>query len=117
MELPDSKTVLVVDDDPEITAVIGSALTREGYQCEEAESGAEALERLAERPAALVIADVRMPGMSGFDLLDQIAAHHPTTFVLLLTGAADVPTVVRALRGGACDFITKPLSLGDLLSR
>ena len=75
------------------------------------------MEKLAADPTSLVLTDLRMPGMNGLELLDQIAAHHPFTFVILLTAHADVSTVIQALRGGASDFLTKPFSLRDLRQR
>lgn len=117
MKFPAEKTALVVDDEHFITELICSSLEHEGFQCMSASNGAEALERLAEQETAFVLTDVRMPGMSGLDLLEQVRLHYPDAFVILLTGAADVPTVIRALRSGACDFLTKPFSLAELSER
>jgi len=111
------RTVLVVDDERVITDVLCAALGRDGYDCQSASTGMEALARLGERPAAFLLTDVRMPGMSGLELLDQVRLHFPETWVIVLTGVADVPIVVQALRGGACDFLTKPFSLGELRER
>jgi putative two-component system response regulator len=114
MVSPPDKSVLVVDDEESITDLICTALTPRGYRCATASNGAEALDMLAESPAAFVVTDVRMPGMSGLALLEQIRAHYPDTFVILLTAYADVNIVIRALRSGACDFLTKPFRLEDL---
>jgi putative two-component system response regulator len=117
MEPLSEKTVLVVDDESTITDLIINALGSQGFDCRAASNGPEALEMLSERTAAFVLTDVRMPAMSGLDLLEQVRAHYPHTFVILLTGAADVSIVVRALRSGACDFLTKPFSLVELIQR
>jgi putative two-component system response regulator len=111
---PPEKSLLVVDDEESITELISSALQPRGYRCARAANGAEALTRLAGEPAAFVVSDVRMPGMSGLELLEQVRAHYPDTFVILLTAYADVEIVIRALRAGACDFLTKPFRLEDL---
>jgi putative nucleotidyltransferase with HDIG domain len=106
-----------VDDEPAITELLCAALEEDGFVCYAAHSGPEALALLARRPCAFVLTDVRMPGMSGLDLLEQVRAHHQDTFVLLLTGSADVEMVTRAFRAGACDFLTKPFSLDELRDR
>src|SRR2546423_9409811 len=113
----EERTVLVVDDEEMIQELISGALAGAGYACDRASNGAEALERLADRESAFILTDVRMPMMDGLELLDQVRLHHPDTFVILLTGAAEVPIVVRALRSGASDFLTKPFSIAELLER
>jgi response regulator RpfG family c-di-GMP phosphodiesterase len=111
------QTALVVDDEAPITELVSAALRAQGFHCRQASNGAEALQSLADREADLVVTDVRMPGMDGLDLLDQVRVHYPDTSVILLTGSAEVPTVVRALRSGACDFLTKPFTLAELRER
>jgi putative nucleotidyltransferase with HDIG domain len=111
------RSALVVDDESSITELVSTALSARGFECRTATNGVEALNSLAECEADLVVTDVRMPGMDGLDLLDQIRVHHPDTSVILLTGSAEVPVVVRALRSGACDFLTKPFTLAELRER
>ena len=96
--LPESRSLLVVDDETDVRVVVSGSLLKRGYWCRTAGSGPEALEKLADSPAALVLTDLRMPGMTGLELLDQVASHHPNSFVILLTAHADVPTVVEAMR-------------------
>ncbi|MCC6728218.1 MAG: response regulator [Chthonomonadales bacterium] len=110
-------SALVVDDEPTVTDLVSAILERDGYRCRAAGDGAQALAMLAEQPADFVLTDVRMPGMNGLELLEQVRMHYPDIFVILLTGAADVEMVVRALRSGACDFITKPFRLEGLQER
>jgi len=114
---PSGSSALVVDDEAPISEMICEALSAEGVYCRSASNGIEALARLAEEHADIVITDVRMPGMNGLELLEQVRSHYPDIFVVLLTGTADVPTVIRALRSGACDFLTKPFSISDLCER
>ena len=108
MDPVDPKSLLIVDDDEMITDLVAAMLEPDGYRCRMAASGREALSILEAHPTALVITDMRMPGMTGIQLLEQVRHHYPDTHVLLLTGAADVPMVVEAMRAGACDFMTKP---------
>lgn len=110
-------SVVVVDDEPVITELLCAALQADRFTCYPAHTGAEALAELARHPCAFVLTDVRMPGMSGLDLLEHVRAHYPDTFVLLLTGSADVEMVTRAFRSGACDFLTKPFSMHELRQR
>jgi putative two-component system response regulator len=117
MSLPDEKTALIVDDEEIITDMVCDTLVREGFRCRKAHNAHDALVRLAEEGAAFLLTDVRMPGMNGLDLMEQVRNHYPDTFILLFTGSADVPMVVRALRSGASDFLTKPFSLSDLRER
>ncbi len=117
MVFPYGRSALIVDDEPAITELVSTSLTAQGFSCRIASNGLEALELLAADESALLITDVRMPGMSGIDLLEQVRVHYPDVFVILLTGSADVPMVVRALRSGACDFLTKPFMLSELSKR
>ncbi len=117
MASSEDRAVVVVDDEPVITELLCAALEADRFTCYAAHNGPEALAELAKRPCAFVLSDVRMPGMSGLDLLEQVRAHYPDTFVLLLTGAADVGMVTRAFRAGACDFLTKPFSMDELRDR
>jgi putative two-component system response regulator len=114
---PAERSALIVDDEASITELVSAALTAHGFTCRTSSSGPEALERLANEESALVVSDVRMAGMDGLELLEQIRVHHPDVSVILLTGSADVPTVVQALRSGACDFLTKPFTLAELRER
>ena len=114
---PVNRSLMVVDDEADVRHVICGSFSKRGFRCGCAASGPEALQKLAESPADLVLTDLRMPGMTGLELLEQLSLHHPTSFVILLTAHADVPTVVQAMRGGASDFLTKPFSLRDLHTR
>lgn len=108
---------LIVDDEVAITELLAATLSRAGYQCKTAHNGMEALVCMAVCQPDYVLTDVRMPGVSGLELVNEIHMHYPETWSLVLTGAADVPTVVQALRFGAMDFLTKPFSLDELRQR
>lgn len=112
---PEDYRVLIVDDDSGIRRMLSLALDDEGYVVETAESGSEALEKLAAEPASLIISDVRMPGGDGVYLLDEVRKHDTyTPIFILMSGFTDV-TPEEALDRGANRFFHKPYKLEELL--
>ncbi len=109
-----SARVLVVDDEPAITVSLAKKLRREGYDCLTANSGEEALELLASGPLDIVVSDVRMPGMSGLDLLKAIKSRDPDTQVIMMTAYTDLTLAIEALRNKADDYLLKPFNLAEL---
>lgn len=110
-------TVMVVDDEESIRAVLCRRLQSLGYDCEEAADGEQALWKAFMHDFDLVLMDVRMPKMSGMDVLPRMVVDHPETSVLMLTAVADVGTAVEAMKLGACDYVTKPFDMDDVLVR
>ena len=106
--------VLVVDDEPRMASAIDLALTRSGYQCRTAGSGAEALAALDSETADCIVTDWRMPGMDGLELLDRVHTHTPELPVIVITAHADVPSAVQAMKRGAFDYVTKPFDNDEL---
>ena len=106
--------ILLVDDEDAIRYSISKALQRVGYHVHTAASGEEALERLAERDYDVVLTDIRMPGLSGVELLVQIKEKSPDVVVILLTGYASLETAIESLRLGAHDYLVKPSSSQDI---
>jgi response regulator RpfG family c-di-GMP phosphodiesterase len=106
--------VLVVDDEETIRLALAKFLRGRGYAVATAASGAEALERLAAERYELMLCDVRMPGMSGTELLPQALAVDPDLGVLFLSAVNDAPTATAALSTGALDYLTKPVELAEL---
>ena len=102
--------ILVVDDDEPIRKLFASCLS-ENYICETAKDAQEALARLAEKPFALVISDVQMPGLSGIELLRKINEQHPETAVVMASGVGRTQRVLDAIRLGAYDYLVKPCDL------
>lgn len=100
--------ILVVDDEESLRGVISQILTEEGYQVTEAESGEQAIEFFREDPFPLVISDIRMNGMSGTQLLEQIKDQYSDTQVIMITSHASLDTAVLAMRLGAYDYLVKP---------
>jgi two-component system response regulator AtoC len=106
--------ILVVDDEPSIRTVLKAHLSRDGYDVAIASDGAEAVSALTASPFDLVISDLKMPGMSGLELLAWCIREQPGLPVVLITAHGTVDTAVEALKLGAQDFITKPFDLEEL---
>jgi two-component system, NtrC family, response regulator len=101
-------TVLVVDDEKNYLVVLETLLEDEGHRVLTASSGSEALEIIRRAPVDTVLSDIKMPGMSGVDLLEQIKAFDPDLPVILMTAFAEVDQAVMAMKMGALDHIQKP---------
>ncbi len=114
---PDSdKLVFLADDDPAVSALVSRWLELAGYETCVFSSGEACFEALFEDDPAVVLLDVEFPGQSGLEVLDLIRSHHPHLPVIMLTGDEKVETVVRAMRCGAFDYLTKPLDQSRLLT-
>lgn len=111
--------VLVVDDQPSNLRVISALLARHGYAVATAERGADALAALEDQPPDLMLLDMLMPGMDGFDLLREIRLRPDWSSlpVVFLTVAQDRDLLLRAFEAGAVDFVTKPFMPEELLAR
>jgi DNA-binding NtrC family response regulator len=107
-------SVLVVDDEPHILEVLEDALTHFGYRVVAVRSGQEALTALRSELFDAAIADIRMPDMSGIDLLREIKKHDDSIEVLVMTGYPTITSAVEALKEGAYDYLTKPLIFDEL---
>ncbi len=105
-----AERILVVDDDPIILSSAERILTAEGYEVFKAMDGESALKILEEVVCDLVLADLRMPGMDGMELLKRIKAFLPSTEVIIITGFGTIKSAVEALRAGAYDYIEKPFT-------
>jgi len=103
--------VLIVDDDQALLQGLPQALRlrMEGVRVDTADSGTAALDRIAALDYDAIVTDLKMPGMDGLDLLAEIRTHRPDTPTLMITGHGEHDLVVHALRGGAYDFIQKPI--------
>lgn len=110
--------ILVVDDTPDNCLLIQAILQDEGYEVELAESGREALDKIDQAPPDLVLLDVMMPGMDGYEVTRRIRDNTKLPFMpILLTTAYDQPSVAQGLDTGADDFIRKPVHFDELLAR
>jgi len=107
--------ILVVDDDADMRGLLFDVLESEGYRVGTAESGEKALEALAEEQYDLVLTDLRMKGMQGTALLSEIKHRYPDTGVILMTAFGTVETAIEAMKGGAMDYLIKPVKTEDVL--
>jgi putative two-component system response regulator len=117
--LPGAARVLVVDDDDGVRRLFTKLLTQEGYRVDVAGDGLEALDRVAETPPDVVLLDVTMPGLDGFEVCRRLK-HDPDTRltpVILITGLGDNAQRVEGRRTGADDFLNKPVDPQELLAR
>src|SRR6266852_2071079 len=109
--------ILVIDDDPAVTSVLKRGLSYEGFAVETAKSGVEGLVIARERPSDLVILDVMMPGLGGFEVLRRLRAADEQLPVLMLT-AKDAPNdELQGFTAGADDYVIKPFTFEILLAR
>src|SRR5450631_2713914 len=109
-----TKSVLVVDDEVGMRLALQASLQRQGWQVETAAGASEALRKFEEKRFPLVVTDVRMPDGDGFHLMRSVRMSAPGTAVIILTAFGNVPDAVQAMRGGACDYLTKPISFEQL---
>ena len=108
-------TVLVADDDPGLRESLERTLTREGYRVVLASDGRAALERVQAGGVDLIVTDLRMPGLTGLELLRAAKAIMPDVDVILLTAFGTVEEAVKAMKDGAYDFLTKPFRREQLI--
>jgi DNA-binding NtrC family response regulator len=106
--------VLVVDDDAGMRTALEASFARRGWQVESAGGAAEAMVRFRRKRHPLVVTDIRMPDGDGFAVMRDVRALAPRTAVVLLTAFGSVPDAVSAMRGGACDYLVKPVSFEQL---
>ncbi|MEP7064728.1 MAG: sigma-54 dependent transcriptional regulator [Gemmatimonadota bacterium] len=105
-------TVLVIDDTPAVTAVLGAFFERAGHQVVRVHSGEEGITAYQRTRPDLVLLDLQLPDMNGFDVLERIREDEP--IVIIVTGHGDIPIAVQALQRGAENFLTKPVDLDHL---
>jgi DNA-binding response OmpR family regulator len=111
--------VLVVDDEPDIVRLLTFALQADGYQVSSAKNGSEGLERARQDKPDIVILDVMMPGMDGFEVCNELRSKPDTASlpIIMLSALGQVSDRVRGLRAGADDYVPKPVNLDELSAR
>jgi putative two-component system response regulator len=107
--------ILIVDDEPMIRRLLHIKLSRQGYRCEEAGNAIEALDKMGTYTADLIMLDMKMPGMSGMDLLSELKTLYPDTAVIMATAVAEANLAIQCMRLGADDYITKPFNLDEVV--
>ncbi len=106
--------VLVIDDEKVIREGCHEVLTQEGYKVVRAERGEQGLKMIEREHFDIILLDLMMPGLSGFDVLSHVKTLHPDTSVIVITGYATIENSIEAMKNGAFDFIPKPFSPDQL---
>jgi len=106
--------VMVVDDDPDHLSVIAAILEETGYEVERADDAEQALARVYDWKPALVLTDLRLPGMDGVELLTRVRDGMEEVEVIVMTGHEDMNSAIRAMKAGAFDYVVKPIEVGTL---
>lgn len=110
-------TILVVDDEPNTRATLAEALEPLGYEIVLVATGEDAIQQLADRDIALVLLDLKLPGIDGLAVLEKIERDRPDVRVLILTAHGTVDSAVEGMKHGADDVIQKPFSLEQIRER
>jgi len=109
--------VLIVDDELEFREMILKRLKKRGVDCQGAENGEEAVEKIKTGRFDVVLLDVKMPGIDGIETLRQIKQLKPLVEVVMLTGHASVESGIEGMKFGAFDYLMKPIELDSLLEK
>ena len=119
MNKPPNTRILVVDDEPQNIRLLQIRLQADGYTVLAANSGQEALELVQAEAPDLILLDIMMPGMNGFEVCQQLRAEESTQFipVVMVTALAEKEDRIRAIEAGADDFISKPFDSHEVLAR
>ena len=114
--MPAKNRILVVDDEDALRTVLSSELEGEGYHVRSAADGQEAINILGGQEFDLILLDIKMPNVDGFEVLKFVKDRQPKTKVVMLTGFADLKNAIESKKLGAEDFVSKPYDLVDLLT-
>ncbi len=112
----EQRRILVVDDEQTVRDILQRTLEKEGYDVITAANGQEALDKISQFDVSLVLLDIMMPGLDGFEVLERMPQHLNIP-VIMLSGMHDETTKIDSLGLGADDYIAKPFSAGELLAR
>jgi len=113
----DNPRILIVDDEEAICDLLCDVLSDQHYDCEAVGNADLALAKLKEHPFEMALVDIKMPGMSGLELLPIMRELYPATMVLMVTAVNDANTAVDAMKNGASDYILKPFTVDDVRER
>ncbi|HTK83221.1 MAG TPA: response regulator [Bacteroidota bacterium] len=114
--MAEKSRVLVVDDEDALRMVLSSELSSSGYEVATASDGDEAITVIQNKKFDLVLLDIKMPKVDGFEVLKFVKKNYPVMKVIMLTGFADLKNAIESKKHGAEDFVSKPYDLVDLLT-
>lgn len=114
--MADKRRILVVDDEDSLRTVLSGELISEGYDVQTAADGDEAIGIVQKETFDLLLLDIKMPRMNGFEVLKLVKEQNPKTKVVMLTAFADLKNAIESKKLGAEDFVSKPYDLVDLLT-
>lgn len=112
-----TQRMLVIEDEPTLSRLLSYNLTQEGFQVEVEEHGTAGYEKASHHEYDLILLDVMLPGMNGFQILEKLRSNGITTPIIILTAKNAEEEVVQGLKMGADDYITKPFGVSELLAR
>jgi two-component system response regulator AtoC len=107
-------SILVIDDDASIVETLDLYLTEEGYKVRTALTGTEGLNKYVQNPSDVVILDIRLPDVDGFSVLEDLKEENENVKVIMITAFHDMETTINAMKGGAFDYIHKPVNVDEL---
>lgn len=107
------KTLLIVDDEPKICVMLARFFESRGFRTATAQSGRDALDKLSVEPLDYLLLDIRMPDMSGLEVLTIVKQRYPNLKIVMVTALDDAKMARRAFQLGASDYITKPIGFTD----
>ena len=114
--MAETSRILVVDDEDALRTVLSSELSSSGYDVATATDGDEAIAEVDNKQYHLILLDIKMPRVDGFEVLKYVKKNHPSVKVIMLTGFADLKNAIESKKLGAEDFVSKPYDLVDLLT-
>ncbi len=108
--------ILVVDDEPYIRQILADFLTIEGFDVRVAADGLDAQQQLAHAPFDVVLTDLKMPNVTGIELLRRVTVAYPATLTVIMTGFGTVETAIDAMKEGAYDYVLKPFKTDEIIT-
>src|SRR5205807_7322677 len=109
------KHLLLVEDEAPLREALAERLVEQGFEVEQAGTGEQAIEQLAEFAFDIVVTDLRLPGLDGTRVLEAALVRYPEIIGIIVTGYGTVKDAVEAIKRGATDFVTKPFQFDELL--
>ncbi|WP_027370277.1 response regulator [Desulfovermiculus halophilus] len=109
--------VLLVDDEQEFTGALAERLELRDYSVQTVDNGEDGLLAVENNPPHIVVLDLKMPGLSGLEVLKRIKSQHPDLPVLLLTGYGSTEEGIKGMQLGAMDYMMKPLNIDELIGK